>query len=114
MALPPNWLTVLFYGREDFPYPGVPEAPRTPEGMWTMPKEEGCLSEEGLKNPDGLVQLIRATQQRYEERVEAHPGETGPNEVDWIAEALIGSPYLNDEAHRRYDTPFNPEGFPNT
>jgi hypothetical protein len=47
-----------------------------------------------------MAQLVRITQRRYEEWLEAHPGETGPNGVDWIAEALIGSPYLNDEIRR--------------
>jgi hypothetical protein len=105
MAKPPNWLTVLFYGKESFPYPGVPEAPRTPEEMWEVLKEKGYLSDKGLKNSDGVVQLIRATQRQYEEWCEANPSDTGPNEIDRIAEELVESTYLNDEARMRYDTP---------
>jgi hypothetical protein len=116
MPLPPNWLTVLFYGKENFPYPGVPEAPRTPEEMWRILKDKGCLSEEGLTNSDGMVQLIRATQRQYEdeESRQTNLPSAGPGEIDWIAGALLDSPYLNDEAHRLYDTPLSPDEYPET
>jgi mannose-6-phosphate isomerase-like protein (cupin superfamily) len=106
MPMPPNGLTVLFYGRENFPHPEVPEAPGTPEEMWEMLKQYGCLSEEGLENSDGVVQRIQSAQRQYEQWSKTNPTSVGPNEIDRIAQELINSPYLNDKAHELFDTPF--------
>jgi hypothetical protein len=92
-ALPPNALTDLLRDH------------RTPEEMGEVLRRENCLSERGLEDFSGMVQLIEETWQAHPPLARGPGGPVGgPDHVDAIAGALVNSPYLNENARQLYNS----------
>ena len=92
-ALPPNALTDLL---RDY---------RTPEEMGEVLRRENYLSERGIEDFSGMVQLIEETWQSYPPLARKPGGPVGgPDHVDAIAGALVNSYYLNEKGLQLYDT----------
>ena len=93
-AIPPNGLTDLLGDS------------RTAEEMGEVLRRENYLSERGVEDFSGMVQLIEDTWRAHEETVARRSASWvgGPSHVDAIAGALVNSPYLNARAHQLYDT----------
>jgi hypothetical protein len=82
----------------------------TSEEMGGVLRREDCLSERGVEDFSGMVQLIDKTWRAHDNTVARRPAGWvgGPSHVDAIAGALVASPYLNDKAHQLYDTDTRP------
>ncbi len=86
MALPPTAFKDLLTGSYDEIYERL--------------REKGCLSDEGVQDRDAVLAVMQASAQAFAAWVREHPRMTGPNSQDRLAEALLGSPYVNAYAHR--------------
>ena len=86
MALPPTAFKDLLYGTHDEVYETL--------------RKKRCLSWRGRRNREAVLEVMRESARRYAEWVEAHPGMTGPNGHDRLADALLASPYINLKARR--------------
>ena len=90
MALPPNGLKDILGG--------------APEEMFDVLVQNKCLNGAGLTNRQAVIDLVRAALQECEEFYARRPGWCGPNSIDYVASALISSPYLSKRGHRLYHT----------
>ena len=84
MALPPNAFKDLLDGSNDEIYD-------------TLFKKR-CLSRRGRRNRDAVLELMENSARRFSEWVKENPGMTGPNQQDRLADALLGSPFVNATA----------------
>ena len=84
MALPPTAFKDLLFGSH--------------EEVYETLRKKRCLSWKGRRNREAVLAVMRESARRYAEWVEAHPGMTGPNGQDRLADALLASPYVNAKA----------------
>ena len=84
MALPPTAFKDLLYGSYDEVYDTL--------------RKKRCLSWKGRRNREAVLAVMRESARRYSEWVREHPGMTGPNAHDRLADALLASPYVNRKA----------------
>ena len=95
MALPPTAFKDLLSGTYDEVYETL--------------RKKRCLSWRGRRNREAVLEVMEESAQRYSAWVREHPGMTGPNGQDRLADALLGSLYVNFRARRlaQKDTRWN-------
>ena len=84
MALPPTAFKDLLFGSHDEVYDKL--------------RKKRCLSWRGRRNREAVIQVMREAARGYSAWVREHPGMTGPNGQDRLADALLASPYVNWKA----------------
>ena len=92
MALPPTAFKDLLRGSH--------------EEIYDRLRAQRCLSWRGRWDREAVIQVMREAAVAFAAWAEAHPGMTGPNGTDRLADALVASPYTNGRARRlaRQDT----------
>ena len=97
-AIPPNGLTDLLRNCT------------TSEEMGEVLRREDCLSERGIEDFSGMVDLIEKTWRVHDQTVAWRPAGHvgGPDHGDDIAGALVNSLYLNAKALQLYNTDTTP------
>jgi hypothetical protein len=97
-ALPPNALTDLL------------QYCRTSKEIAEVLRRENCLSERGIEDFSGMVELIDNTWREHDETLARRPAGWvgGPSHVDAIAGALVSAQYLNEKALQLYNTDTRP------
>jgi len=86
MALPPNEFKDLLVGSDHEIHDAL--------------RKESLLSRRGLNDREAVLDVMQKAAKRFSDWVKAHPGMTGPNKQDRLADALLASPYVNTKAKK--------------
>lgn len=88
MAIPPTGFTNLLY------------AEKTPAEMYERLKIEHCLSADGLNNRSEVIALISEILRFWNQKDSNAPIVCGGGPIDDVANELLSSKYVNDNARR--------------